>query len=90
MLSKDSRLIGLPGPPTCPPQTFLWGYLKAQVYRTPVRSLPILKHRTRATLLNIPQRTPKAALDTAPLRARACIRRRGGPIEITVFYWQVL
>ena len=82
---RKARLIGLPGPPDLSAPD-LWGYLKAQVYGTPVRSLPILKRRIRATLRSIPQRTLKAALDTVPLRARACILRRGGHIETTVVH----
>ena len=87
VLSKEGSVNWPPrSPDLSAPDYFLWGYLKAQVYRTPVRSLPILKRRIRAKLRSIPQRTLKAALDTVPLRARACIRRRGGHIETTVFH----
>lgn len=69
-------------PPRSPdltlPDFFLWGLIKAQVYRSRVPSLAALKRRIRAAFNAVPSATLKAACDVLPLRARACIRQRGG------------
>ena len=54
------------------PDFFLWGLLKAQVYRTRVRSLALLKRRIRAGVRHIPLRTLRDAAAVLPLWARAC------------------
>ena len=72
-------------PPRSPdlslPDFFLWGLIKAKVYQTRVQSLRALKQRIRAAVRAVPQATLKAAMDTLPLRARACLRQRGSHLE---------
>ena len=75
-------------PPRSPdltlPDFFLWGLIKAHVYRSRVPSIVALKSRIRAAIDGVPSATLKAALDVLPLRARACIRQRGGYPETSV------
>ena len=78
VLSKGGSVTWPPRSPDLSlPDFFLWGLLKAQVYRTRVRSLALLK-RIRAVVRHIPLRTLRDAAAVLPLRARACIRLRGG------------
>ena len=80
-------------PPRSPdlslPDFFLWGHVKAIVYQNPVPSLAALKRRIRAALRGVTQNTLKAARDTLPLRARACLRLRGGHPEIILSHQNV-
>ena len=79
VLSKGGSVTWPPRSPDLSlPDSFLWGLLKAQVYRTRVRSLALLKRRIRAGVRHIPLRTLRDAAAVLPLRARACIRLRGG------------
>ena len=79
VLSKGASVEWPPRSPDLSlPDFFLWGQIKAEVYRRPVPSLAALKRRIRAAIRAVPRATLKAALDTLPLRARACLRLRGG------------
>ena len=75
----------VPWPPRSPdlalPDFFLWGYLKSQVYRTPVRSLRLLKRRLRAAVRAVPENMVQEALAALPVRLRKCSRLRGGHME---------
>ena len=82
VLSKEGSVNW---PPRSPDSAAVWGYLKAQVYRTPVRSLPILERRIRATIRSIPQRTLKAALDTVPLRPEPVFAAAAGTLKQQYF-----
>lgn len=72
----------LPWPPRSPdltvPDFFLWGYVKGQVYQSPVRSLAQLKRRIREVVRGISTRTLCNAFEAVPLRLRRCLRLRGG------------
>ena len=82
VLSKGGSVNWPPRSPDLSlPDFFLWGLLKAKVYRGQVRSLGALKRRIRAAIREVPRATVKAALDTLPLRARVCLRLRGGHPE---------
>ena len=82
VLSKGGSVEWPPRSPDLSlPDFFLWGHIKAIVYQTPVPSLAALERRIRAALRSVTQNTLKAARDTLPLRARACLRLRGGHPE---------
>jgi AraC-like DNA-binding protein len=79
VLSKGGSMEWPPRSPDLTlPDFFLWGLIKAQVYRSRVPSLAVLKRRIRAALCAVPSATLKAAVDVLALRARACIQQRGG------------
>jgi len=82
VLSKDGSVDWPPRSPDLSlPDFFLWGHIKAQVYQSQVASLAVLKRRIRAAVHAVPQATLKAALDTLPIRARACVHLSGGHLE---------
>ncbi len=70
------------GPQTYPSRDFfLWGHIKAEVYRSRVPALAALKQRIRAAIHGLSQEAVNAAVDNLALRARACVRLRGGYLE---------
>ena len=60
---------------------FLWGHLKAQVYRKPVKTLKQLKERIRSAVKAIPDSVLQDAVDALAVRLRECSRRRGAHFE---------
>ena len=82
VLSKGGSVEWPPRSPDLSlPDFFLWGHIKAEVYRSRVPSLAALKQRIRAAIHGLSQDTVKAAVDNLALRARACVRLRGGYLE---------
>ena len=82
VLSKSSAVNWPPRSPDLTfPDFFLWGWLKAEVYRKPVTTISSLKSRIRRTLRNVPETILAALRDNLMMRCRACLRQRGGPIE---------
>lgn len=86
VLSKGAAIVWPPrSPDLTAPDFFLWGYIKSQVYRTPVSSLGVLKQRIRRCIKGISPDTIQAAMLSLPDRCRECIHRRGGHLDNVVF-----
>ena len=82
VVSKKGDVVWPPrSPDLAAPDFWLWGYLKDQVYRSPVHSLRQLKQRIREEVGSIPSSMVKQALNNLPHRLRACCHQRGGHFE---------
>ena len=73
-------------PPRSPDLTlldfFLWGYIKSEVYRTPLASLQVLGRRIQTAFRGLRRtRAPKRAMYTMLDRARRCLNNNGGYVE---------
>ena len=63
------------------PDFWIWGYLKDQVYRSPVHSLRQLNQRIREPVGSVYGSMVKQALNNLHHRLRACSHQRGGQLE---------
>lgn len=88
------RFISKHGPVAWPPRSpdltvpdfFLWGFVKSQVYATPVHSIAQLKRRIRSCINSIPLQTLKKVMEALPARCKECIKRRGGHLGNILFH----
>lgn len=64
---------------------FLWGHVKDQVYRKPVKTIAELKRRIRDSFRAIPRAMARSALQAVPGRCKECLRRRGGHLDNIIF-----
>lgn len=86
----EDRWIGRNGPLRWPPRSpdlnpvdfFLWGYIKDQVYSTPVRTREELEARVRTAFRRLnPNHIHRACTDAALSRIHRCLQENGGHIE---------
>ncbi|KOC59408.1 hypothetical protein WH47_11037, partial [Habropoda laboriosa] len=85
------RWIGRGGPVAWPPRSpdlnpldyFLWGYLKSQVYSSPINDLEELRNRIHHACQIIRQRCGISERVRYSVRRRyqACIKMEGGHVE---------
>ncbi|XP_076280938.1 uncharacterized protein LOC143209337 [Lasioglossum baleicum] len=85
----EDRWFGCGGPVAWPARSpdlnpldfFLWGYLKNEVYRKPVRSAEEMLARVRGTIAAISTATLKRMQREVVRRAELCVQENGGHIE---------
>ena len=68
-------------PDLTPPDYFLWGHLKAQVYRTGPKNLQDLKKAVEQAVRRITLATCRAVMEAARKRAELCLQENGGHLE---------
>ena len=74
-------LVTLSGPPihrTLLLQTFLWGYLKAQVFTHTLPDINSLKNAIRQEIANVTQDTLRYVMASVPGRWQQCLDCHGG------------
>jgi len=82
VISKNAAVEWPPrSPDLTTPDFFLWGWAKAEVYRTPPTSLPQLKRKLRQVISDAPPAMLSGLREALLARCRQCLRERGGPIE---------
>jgi len=75
------------GPPihrTLLQQTFLWGYLKAQVYTHTLPDINSLKNAIRQENANVAQDTVRRVMASVPGRWQQCLDCHGGHLQDVV------
>ena len=68
-------------PDLTPPDFFLWGHLKSQVYRNNPRSLAELKEAVKSAVRRLSPSVCRSAAAAALRRAKLCLERDGGHLE---------
>ena len=68
-------------PDLTPPDFFLWGYLKSQVYKGQPKTIQELKKAVEKAIRRIPTATCRAAMEAARDRAKLCLQQNGGHME---------
>ena len=82
VLSKGGTVPWPPRSPDLSPlDFFLWGQLKASVFAQPVCTLRQLRSRVTNALRNLPPATLQKTIENVAIRARRCLRQRGGHME---------
>jgi hypothetical protein len=86
----EDRWIGCNGPCRWPPRSpdltpldfFLWGYIKSEVYNTPVRTRQELEDRVRTAFRQLnPDHIHKACTKELFSRIHRCLQENGGHIQ---------
>ena len=75
--------VGWPpqSPDRSPPDFFLWGHIKAVVFKNDPKDLSELKEAIRAAVGSITQETCAKVAEEAKRRATLCVARNGGHVE---------
>lgn len=71
-------------PDLTPPDYFLWGHLKHNVYQDNPRSIEELKGAVKAEVRRVPLSVCRSAAEAALRRAQLCLQRAGGHLEHVV------
>lgn len=64
-----------------PPDFYLWGYLKDNVYRDNPQTIPELKQAITRKIRAIPKEECVRVIDNFARRAQVCLQRNGGHLE---------
>ena len=88
-----SRLVSLRGDIGCPARSpdltpcdfFLWGYLKAEVYKYRPQTLKALKEAIREDFAGIPPEMTNTVMENFRERLRQCIANNGGHLGDVMF-----
>lgn len=86
MISKYATVAWPPrSPDLTAPDFFLWGFVKNEIYRTPVKSIKELKTRIRKCIKSISLQTLQGVMRSVEARCKECLRRQGGHLENVIF-----
>ena len=89
----SGRLVSLRGDISWPPRSpdlspcdfFLWGYLKAEVYKHRPRNLQELKHAIRQEVAAIPREVTRRTMGNFRERLRECLNNGGHHLSNIIF-----
>ncbi|KAK7090080.1 hypothetical protein V1264_009928 [Littorina saxatilis] len=70
-----------PPPDLNPPDFYLWGFLKDNVYRNNPQTITELKRAITTTIRGISQQECVRVIDNFARRVQVCLQRRGGHLE---------
>ena len=68
-------------PDLTPPDFFLWGHLKSEVYKSGPKTIADLKKAVEQAVRRVPVAMCRAVMESARNRAELCLRENGGHVE---------